>query len=325
MNPGRRRFLSSLLVAGLPIPAMTKGLTVYMLLFRGVTDAEKGFLAGLAEAGLHPTVIIRDCDRDAKKLPGFVDEIRHLRPDLIYAFGTTTALAVVGREDERTHGRFIRDLPLIFNIVADPVGAGLTGAMTGSGRNVTGVTHLAPLQSQLAVMRQVKKIKRLGFIYSRGEKNSGLILATLREQSRQGGFEVIAESFAADEVGGALHGLIARAPDFLYLPSDSSVIVQAGEICAASHAAGIPTFSATEEPVRQSGAFLGLVTPYFTAGKFAAYKARQILAEGKSPGVIPIESVTRFQLLVNIDSAHRLDLYPPVNLMRFAEAVRSSA
>lgn len=327
MNPRRRNFLSLLLLSALPLPlwARSKDITIYMLLFRGETDAEKGFLAGLAEFGLHYNVIIRDCGRDAKLLPGFVDEIRHLRPELIYAFGTTTALAVVGRETERKLGQFISDLPLIFNIVADPVGVGLTSSMAGSSRNVTGVTHLPPLQSQLAVLQQVKKIKRLGFIYSRGEKNSGLILAALLEKAKQGGFGVVAESFTGDDLVGALRSLISKAPDFLYLPSDSSVIVRAGEICSAAHAAGIPTFSATEEPVRQNGAFLGLVTPYFTAGKFAAYKAKQILVDGKSPGMIPIESVTRFQLLVNIDSAHRLDLYPPVNLMRFAEVVRTSS
>ncbi|MHB9117358.1 MAG: hypothetical protein ACYC2R_03670 [Burkholderiales bacterium] len=43
------------------------------------------------------------------------------------------------------------------------------------------------------------------------------------------------------------------------------------------------TFSATEAPVRHSGALMGLVSSYYNVGQFAAYKAEQILVNKIPP------------------------------------------
>src|SRR6476619_5199112 len=88
---------------------------------------------------------------------------------------------------------------------------------------------------------------------------------------------------SVDDIGTAMRDLIAKKPQFIYVPSDSFLIKHAGVAVRAAHAAGIPVFAATEAPIREDGALLGLVSTYANVGELAAYKADQILSKQKTP------------------------------------------
>src|SRR5688572_27566246 len=98
--------------------------TVLMLLYRGMTEAEKGFVEYL-KPRLPVDFVIRDANGDRAKIREFVEEARQKRPNLIYVFGTTVALDTVGAVGKTDPSLHIADIPVVFNIVADPVGAGL--------------------------------------------------------------------------------------------------------------------------------------------------------------------------------------------------------
>ena len=112
--------------------------------------------------------------------------------------------------------------------------------------------------------------------------------------------------------------------DFIYLPSDSSLIQHAAAITHPALASNVPVISATEAPIREFGALVGLVSSYYNAGAYAGHKAEQILTGKKAPGSIPIDTLQRFSLLVNMDTASRLGLYPPMDLIPIAELLRGT-
>jgi ABC-type uncharacterized transport system substrate-binding protein len=113
--------------------------------------------------------------------------------------------------------------------------------------------------------------------------------------------------------------LIAAAPDFIYLPSDSSLIEGASTIVGMATAAKIPVISATEGPIRDVGALVGFVSNFYNAGAFAAHKAEQILVGKQPAGRLPIETLQRFALVVNMTTTTKLGIYPPLDLIRIAE------
>ena len=84
-------------------------------------------------------------------------------------------------------------------------------------------------------------------------------------------------------------------------------------------AAGVPLISATEDPIRKDGALMGLVSNYSNAGAFAGYKAEQILVGKAAVGKIPIDTLQRFALVVNMKTAIQLGVYPPLDLIKIAE------
>ena len=92
------RFLIGIvLTAALATGALAQGktFTVMLIMFRGATPAEQGFMDYL-KSRLPVDFIVRDVDGDRAKVREFVAEAKTRRVDLIYTFGTTVTLDVVG-------------------------------------------------------------------------------------------------------------------------------------------------------------------------------------------------------------------------------------
>lgn len=325
-----RRFLISIvLLAGMLSGASAADHTVMMILFRGVTAAENGFTDYL-KSRLSVDFVTRDIGGDPSNLPAILEEAKRTRPDLIYAFGTTVAVGTVGAIGKIDPAHHIADIPVVFNIVADPVGAGLVKEFGASGRNVTGVSHLVPLRDQLKVMERFKPVKKLGVIYNSYEANSLLTVVALRKLAGEFHFKLEEISIFPsegtkpnkDDIATATRDLLAAQPDFIYLPSDSSLIPQAALVVDLATARSVPVISATEAPIRRQRALLGLVSNYYNAGTFAGYKAEQILTGKTSASLTPIETLKRFSLVVNMTTATKLGIYPPMDMLKLAELVR---
>lgn len=310
---------------GLPPPVYR----IYLALYRGMTPAEQGFMDYLRDHDLKVEFVVRDAHNDPGAIPAMRDEIRALRPDLVYSFGTTLTLALAGARDRIDPSVHITDIPILFNIVADPVGAGLVSALTSSGRNLTGTMHTVPMAAQYRTLREALPGQRLAILYNPDEPNSALSVEALAKLAEGDGMTVLhAPLTPADDlrevtaaIERAVQGLIERQAEVVYLPSDSFVIRHARRIVQLTTDAGIPTFSATEDPVRTSGATMGLVSAYYNVGQFAGFKAVQILRDRLDPAEIPIESINRFAFVVNVKAASRIQRLPPITLLRVAELI----
>jgi len=300
--------------------------TVMLILFRGRTTAEDAFMLYLKER-VPVEFLIRDIDGDRTKIRQFLNEARQRRVDLVYSFGTTVTQEVVGVLGSVDRNRHLVDIPVVFNIVADPVGAGLADGLAATGRNVTGVSHLVPLRDQISAMQRFATIRKLGVIYNVAEVNSLLAVVQLRQLASSLEYELIEAPLgtghrpSTTEIEHAMERMLAARPDFVYLPSDSSMIANAQTIVRLATAAKVPVISATESPIYEAGALFGMVTKYVNAGAFAGYKAEQILLKRQLVGSIPIERLQRYSLVINMNAAAQLGIYPPLDLLRIAELV----
>ena len=120
--------------------------------------------------------------------------------------------------------------------------------------------------------------------------------------------------------------LIARCRELggemLYLGPDTFFTTthrhQVAEVALAER---LPSFSATELIVRSDRALFALSSSPYGIGRLTGVKAVQILLEGQSPGDIPVETLRRFSVLINMATAKELSCYPPLSLLNFAEVV----
>src|SRR5437899_12377258 len=124
--------------------ASAKALKIAMILWRGETEAEKGFQQGVKEFGYSVQYTVMNAGQDRTELGRLLRD--NLEPkletfDYVYVFGTTVASATRSIVQDR--------VPQIFNIVADPVGAGIVQSLDSSGGNIAGVTNEIPLWLQL--------------------------------------------------------------------------------------------------------------------------------------------------------------------------------
>jgi putative ABC transport system substrate-binding protein len=307
----------------------TRPYRIYAITFRGMTDVEKGFQDYFAARRIPVVITWRDLNRENSRMPGFLEEIKRTKPDLVYTWGTSVTLGVVGTYDQVDPAVNITDIPVVFTLVAAPVLAKIVRDLKSPGRNVTGVFHVAPTEAQIRAMASYRPFKSIGILYTPTEQNSVVVVEEVRDVSKRLGFTVIAKPLrldankkvTADGAAEMVRELKQQNVEWLYLPPDSYLGTIAQKvIIPAAMAVGLPAFASTEQ-LMETGAVAGLVSRYHSIGQFTAYKAEQILVNKVPPAKIPVETLTRFALQVRMDIAEQLKLPPPLPMFNYAELI----
>ena len=337
----RRKFLG--LCAGVGAGALSAGsalatlkqdtLTVpnfhiLMITYRGETDVDIGFRAYLEEAGLSVRYTVHDVAQNLQKVDEILQELPALAPDLIYVWGTPLTLALVGPYDAK-QPQYIRDIPVVFALVAAPLQARIVPSLQGYAGNVTGAVHVVPVEVQLRVMHSYRPFQKLGVLYNAAEPNSQAIVASAQAYCQSVGSELVARTFAMDAQGKPMEegveALVQEIHDagaqWLYLLPDTFLGQMYGRVSPKALSLKLPTFGAAELAVREGGALVGLVSRYYSVGQLAGMKAVQILKHAQQPGRLPVETLKRFSLLINVRVARQLQMYPPLDMLNYAEVI----
>lgn len=127
-----------------------------MLLTRGWEEACDGFRDHFAARRIPVELIVRDIATDMRRVAGLVQEVRQVRPDLVYVWGTGLAVAALGPWDAVDPAKHITGVPVVFNIVTDPVGNRLIRSNTDPGRPVTGTEYIASVEVQMRAMARYR-------------------------------------------------------------------------------------------------------------------------------------------------------------------------
>jgi putative ABC transport system substrate-binding protein len=338
----RRRLLAAALAAGLPpavlaqavaaalakpAPAATRPLRIYAITFRGLTDVEKGFEEYFASRKIPVQITYRDLNRDATRMPGFIDEIRTMRPDIVYTWGTSVTLGVLGPYDAVDPSKHITDIPVVFTLVAAPALAKIIPEQGGTRKNVTGVIHVAPVAAQIQAINAYRPFQKLGVLYTPTERNSVVVLDEIRKLGRERNYDTISRTFrmdaqrkvSAEGAADLVRELKEAGAQWLYLPPDSFLgTVAQDTVIPTAMEVGLPTFASTEQ-LMQAGALSGLVSRYHAVGQFTAHKVEQILLAKQAPEAVPIETLKRFSYQIRISVAEKLHLPPPLPMFSYAE------
>ncbi|GAB2839126.1 ABC transporter substrate-binding protein [Pseudoduganella ginsengisoli] len=330
MNFKRRTLLAAAAAAPFvqAAPSPDKPYRIYMILYRGETDVERGFRNYFATRNIPVELITRDVAQNIARVPDLVAEARALKVDLIYTWGTPVTLAVVGRHDDAV--KPVKDIPVVFTMVSSPVGAGFVKSLASSGRNLTGASHVVPIEQQLTAIRTYRRFDRIAAIYNPAEANSLPNMKALRKAAAQENLQLVERPVPLDAGGQPLAAslpqlvkqLAADGVQLLYIGPDSFLAANRKALTEAALAYRLPTYSAAEVMLRDGKALFGLVSGYEAVGRLTAYKAAQILVERRAPSSIPIETLARFSYIVNMSVAAELELYPPLKVINFAELLK---
>jgi putative ABC transport system substrate-binding protein len=304
---------------------------ILLVSVQGCDPTCEGFKAGITASGIDAEIILRDANQKKEALPGFVAEARSLHVDLVMTVGTTATLGMVGTLSDVGSGKYLDDIPVVFTLVADPLGAKIIESYEKTGRgNVTGTYNRVPEAVNLKAMRLiVPNLKKLGLLYNRNERNSVLKLADMQEQASKLGFELVALELGPDEnaapdpakIPGLVAELAAKGVDFLYVGSSSFLRVNADALTKAAIEHRIPVISPYESMVRESHALLSIAAREEDVGKLGAKQALAILVDGKKPGDLPVAFIKDFAYVVNMGTAKAIGRFPPVAVLQVAETV----
>ena len=119
-------------------------------------EATTGFMEKLKEEGFTEPkikIIIENAGANKARAAELVKKYSAEKMDLIFTLGTSMTIPVA---------REIKDIPIVFGIVYDPVEAGITKSWKSSGNNTTGASTRIPMQKMIDVLKEFMPVKRLG-------------------------------------------------------------------------------------------------------------------------------------------------------------------
>jgi len=255
--------------------------------------AVKGLMDKLAEEGYrepHTRFIVEKADANKANAEALVKKFAEAKLDLIITAGTETTIPVA---------REIKDVPIVFTVVYDPVASGIAKSWKSSGNNTTGTSARVPMSMVLGALKEAAPVKRLAVLYTPGEKNSELQLKNLQEfRHHNSDLKIIPVPLTtAQEVLQILPEII-RASDAIYITGSNFIIRQLPRIVDMTTKARAITITHLMDLV-ESGVLLGVVIDIYSAGRFTGEKAVKIL-KGAKPASVPIDYPKKYDLVLNV-------------------------
>lgn len=312
-------------------PATEARMKIGMVVLIGCEDVCRGVRDYVAENQIEADVIVLDVAQDPAKLPGFVERLRAEQVDLVVTWGTKVTLGIVGTLANRNDPRFLNDIPVVFTVVADPVGSGIIVSYQRTGReNVTGTRNRVPESVNIkSIRRYLPGFDHLGMLYDPSAPNSMLKVEEIGEMTDAFQFKLDALPLGLladgtpnpESIEPGIAALKDKGVQFIYLGSSAFLENQSDRFTSAAVAAGLPVLTPYEHMVTDSHALMSVAARDYDVGKLAGVQVAKILVENKRPGDIPVLAMEEFAYLVNMKVAERLGLYPPIEFLQFVETV----
>jgi putative tryptophan/tyrosine transport system substrate-binding protein len=276
------------------------------------------FLQGLRETGYvegeNVAVEYRWAENQANRLPALAAEFLRRRVAVIVASGTAASLAAKAATST---------IPIVFSTGGDPVALGLVASLNRPGTNLTGIATLSGELSpkQLQLLRElIPNAVRFGVLADPAFAPTQPIITDLQAAASALGLQLVVvnasadsdletafASFSQQRVGAVLVGngtFYARRPEQL-------------AALAARHA--LPAMF----PFREHALAGGLMS----YGSSLGYEYHQVgiytgrILKGDKPADLPVQQITKIDLVINMKTAKALGLTVPETLLATADEV----
>jgi putative ABC transport system substrate-binding protein len=327
----RRTFLSGLGLTGLAVrstvqaqPPGKPARVGYISSIEGsnaVTDLwRKAFVDGLREHGWteNQNVIIerRYAELQSEAAQAVVEELIRSGVDVIVVSSTLTALAAK---------RATTRVPIVVTVPADPVATGLVASLARPGGNVTGLsfvgTELAGKQLEL-LNEAVPRLQRVAVLvnprnasHAPRTKEIAEVARTLKLRSD------VVEASTPAQTRAAFDVMASRRAGAAIVLADPLFIREAATLVRLAAEQRLPVMYALREVV-MAGGLISYGASFSDLFRRAAAYVDKIL-RGASPGDLPVEQASRFELVINLKTATALGLtLPQALLIRADEIIR---
>ena len=319
----RREFcLAGGALAAWPLSAragQTKRLPVVGLLFVNTVDQERELFGddpfGFRDLGYIEGETIaferRYADGNSDLLAKQAQEFVALKVDIIVTGGPGVFAAF----------RLTKDIPIVVGSLGDPVGQGFAASLAHPGGNVTGSAIFGPqvLAKRLEVLKQVvPSLKRAGVLLFQGYGGNPRFLEVMTPVAKALNVELSPiEVMGPNGYAEAFSAVSKTSIDGMVFTEPAQLLGNAALIASLAIARGLPAIGSP--PQATAGALIGYGVDLRNLFHNAALFADKIL-KGAKPGDIPFEQATKFETIVNLNTARALGLAVPTELL--AQATR---
>ena len=278
------------------------------------------FRRGLADTGYieHKNVAIeyRWAQGQNDRLPTLVAELVRRQVSVIVVLESTNG-ALAAKAATQT-------IPIVFMQGADPVQIGLVNSLNRPGGNLTGIDLLLARVAgkRLELLRELVPAAK-SIAYLRNPTNPIYAESETREVQRCGecswGGLLIENASGPSEIEMAFADLVQQRADALLVSSDGFFLTHPDQIVALAARHAVPAVYGWRQAMAVGG-LMSYGTKIIDAWRQAGVYTGRIL-KGERPADLPVQQVTKVELIINLKTAKALGLTVPMSLLGRADEV----
>jgi len=302
--------------------AQQAGMPVVGLLHPASPDAVlanrlRGLRQGLKEAGFvegeNVTIEQRWAENQMDRLPELAAALVRRQVSVIAAFG---AAAFAARAATTT-------IPIVFGVPDDPVRQGLVSNLARPGGNLTGINFfVAELTAKrLGLLRElVPAATRVAVLVNPTSPEAETTLRDVEPAARALGLQIrVLNASTSREINEAFATFVREQPDALFVAANPFFQTRRVQLAALAARHAVPTAFSVRD-YAEAGGLMSYGTDVTDAWRQVGLYTGRIL-KGEKPADLPVVQSTRFELVINAETARMLGLTVPDKLLATADEV----
>ena len=215
-------------------------------------------------------------------------------------------------------------IPIVFGVGEDPVQLGLVASLSRPGGNATGINFFVNelVAKRLRLLHDlVPKAVRIAVLINPG--NASVAEATLREVQEGAatlGMQIlILDATTPGEIDAAFAILARERADALFVAPDALFVSRRVQLATLTARDRTPAIYSVREPVEAGGLMsygTDLADMFHQVGVYTGK-----ILKGAKPADLPVLQSTKFQFVINLQTARELGIEVPQNVLSIADEV----
>jgi putative ABC transport system substrate-binding protein len=275
-------------------------------------------LQGLSETGYiegqNVVVEYRWAENQPERLPALAADLVRRGAAVIFSSGTPAALAAKAATTT---------IPIVFGTGGDPVALGLVASLNRPGANVTGTANLAAELSpkQLQLLRElIPNSSLFGVLVDPAFPATQSIITDLQAAARTLGLQLVVANARTDSDLETAFATFSQQHVGAVLVGTSTLFSRRSEqLAALASRHALPAIY----PLREYALAGGLIS-YGTSNRYGLHQAGIYVGrilKGDKPADLPVQQITKIDLVINLKTAKALGLTIPETLLATADEV----
>jgi putative ABC transport system substrate-binding protein len=285
-----------------------------------LTDRLRGFRQGLKDTGYvegeNVAIEYRWAENQFDRLPVLAAELVRRRVAVITTSGGP-AVAFSAKAATTT-------IPIVFAVGEDPVKLGLVASLARPGGNLTGINFLVGelTTKRLELLRElVPAATRVALLVNPAHAtNTESTLRDMESAGRAMGLQIqVLNASTSREIDAAFATIVRERPDALFVGNDAFFNTRRVQLALLAGRHGVPAIYSDREHAEAGGLMTygsNIVDTYRQVG---VYSGR--ILKGAKPADLPVVQSTKFELVINAQTARMLGITVPDKLLVAADEV----
>jgi putative ABC transport system substrate-binding protein len=322
----RREFITLLggAAAAWPIAARAQQPAMPVIGFLDPTspDAEverlRAFRQGLKDAGFvegeNVEIVYRFAENQSDRLPALAAELvrRQVAVIATRSMGAYAAKAATSK------------IPIVFMLSEDPVRLGLVASLARPGGNLTGVNFLSTelTAKRLELLRElVPGAARVAVLVN--PANAMRAAVTVRDLQTAGsamGLQIqVLNASSSQEINAAFATFVRERPDAVFVGTDAFFTSRRAQLVNLASRHAVPaTYAGRQYP--EIGGLMSYGSDTTEAFRQVGVYVGRVL-KGAKPADLPVVQASKFELVINAETARMLGVTVPPSLLSIADEV----